>query len=193
MKLNLGCGRDLRPGYVNVDFRPISGVDQYYDLSKFPWPWADGSAEEILMLDFLEHFPYRQTYTILHECWRVLAPGGKLIVQVPDLEQCGRAALMLRPHDCNKCGYHFGGIHLKKEEHGCPECGQTHMQIARAAVQRLYGGQDYEGNFHHNAFMSEMLVEYLERSGFEDVEWLEVDHQRKNWNMMASATKGEIW
>ena len=27
MKLNIGCGKDIRPGFVNIDHNPGTGVD----------------------------------------------------------------------------------------------------------------------------------------------------------------------
>ena len=86
MKLNLGCGDDIKEGYLNVDFRKTHPSVQVQDLSKFPWPWADGFADEILMLDFLEHFPYAQTERILFECFRILKDDGEVVIQVPDAE-----------------------------------------------------------------------------------------------------------
>ena len=49
MKLNLGCGKDYRDGWVNVDFYDDSTCDIKHDLEIFPWPWEDDSVLEILI------------------------------------------------------------------------------------------------------------------------------------------------
>lgn len=199
MRLNLGCGPDLREGYVNVDARP--GADLVVDLSKFPWPWPDDSVEQILMLDFLEHFSYRKTDKILEECWRVLMPSSEIIIQVPDFEECAKAVLRAFPFDCNKCekqiigneGLHAGDpSHVAIAHDECPYCGHQRADSDDAALNRLYGGQDYEGNWHHTAFTKSRMRRYLERNGFVNFQDLEIVHQRINWNFKMSATKGML-
>ncbi len=54
-KLNLGCGKDIRKGYINIDFVKEKGVDIVYDLNKLPLPFKDNEFDEILMLNILEH------------------------------------------------------------------------------------------------------------------------------------------
>jgi ubiquinone/menaquinone biosynthesis C-methylase UbiE len=86
LKLNLGCGPDLRPGYLNVDdgsmfgFKYQPGV-QFWNLNVFPWPFESDSADEILMWHVLEHLP--ETARVLAEIKRVLKPGGLFWGQVP--------------------------------------------------------------------------------------------------------------
>jgi len=85
MRLNLGCGDNIVYGYVNHDAtRHRPEIDVAHDLRDLPWPWADDSAEEILLLDVLEHLP--DVVPIIDECWRVLKPGGALHISVPYYE-----------------------------------------------------------------------------------------------------------
>lgn len=84
MKLNLGAGGHLVPGYMSVD---IGGkVDQRLNLAEMPWPWADRSATEILASHVLEHFDRATGRVFLAECRRVLMPGGVLHLAVPDMD-----------------------------------------------------------------------------------------------------------
>ncbi len=85
MKLNLGCGQNKLPGYVNVDRYETFAPDRVCDLEAFPWPFADGSADEIVMNHVLEHLG-AQTETflgVMKELYRVLKPGGRLDIAVP--------------------------------------------------------------------------------------------------------------
>ena len=54
-KLNLGCGQDIRKGYVNLDFLKLRGVDVVHDLNKFPYPFDDDEFDEIYTSHVLEH------------------------------------------------------------------------------------------------------------------------------------------
>ncbi len=46
-------------------------------------PFGDGSFERVLVVDALHHFAHQQQ--AIHELTRVLAPGGLLVIQEPDL------------------------------------------------------------------------------------------------------------
>lgn len=190
MKLNLGCGDDIREGYLNVDFRKTHTSVWIADLSRFPWPFKDGEAEEILMLDFLEHFSYRKTSQILLECNRILLPEGELVIQVPDAPQLGRAISMTGEYFCNRCGGTMGGDPPKEQ---CESCGQSALDIADDAICRLFGGQDCQGNWHQAAFTPELLEFRCGHAGFVLVGYEEREHQEKNWNFKARFAKGDPW
>lgn len=193
MRLNLGCGDDIREGYTNVDFRQTHPSVLIADLSKFPWPFPDESAEEILMLDFLEHFPYSQTTQIILECHRVLGPDGKVTIQVPDADHLFRALTQSETYLCNSCGKTMYGLESGEYVERCPGCGQRDDDISYAAMKRLYGGQDYQGNFHHTCFTARMLDTLLYKNGFSVPLVQEKEHQYKNWNMKRTYSKGDIW
>ena len=80
VSLNLGCGRDVRPGWVNLDRAALAGVDVVHDLERVPLPFADGQFARICARDVLEHVDY---LPVLRELHRVLEPGGTLEIQVP--------------------------------------------------------------------------------------------------------------
>lgn len=83
MKLNLGCGREPSPGWIRVDILALPDIDVVHDLSEFPWPFKDESAEEIKAIDLLEHISPSKTIAFVQECHRILKPGGKLFIQSP--------------------------------------------------------------------------------------------------------------
>ena len=79
-KLNLGCGTDIKDGWVNLDSAALPGVDVVHDIEKLPLPFADSSVDEVLCQDILEHVEYAP---ILKDLYRVLTPGGVLHIRVP--------------------------------------------------------------------------------------------------------------
>jgi SAM-dependent methyltransferase len=78
--LNLGCGTDIRAGYVNLDRAPLPGVDVVHDLDKLPLPLADASFDHVEAKDVFEHVAY---IPLLREVHRILKPNGTLTIQVP--------------------------------------------------------------------------------------------------------------
>ncbi|MBX4210680.1 class I SAM-dependent methyltransferase, partial [Candidatus Parcubacteria bacterium] len=79
-KLNLGSGTDIRAGWVNLDSAKLPGVDVVHDIQKLPLPFKDGEFDIILCRDILQHVDYTP---ILKDLYRILRPGGKLIIRVP--------------------------------------------------------------------------------------------------------------
>lgn len=76
MKLNLCCGGNILDGFDNHDMD--------VDITK-PLPFADCSAEYILIEHGLEHVNCLQGFEFLKEAFRVLKPGGVLRICVPIL------------------------------------------------------------------------------------------------------------
>lgn len=79
-RLNVGCGRDVRRGWVNLDRAPLPGVDVVHDLDAGPLPFENDCFDEVLCRDVLEHVDLLAAMRELH---RVLRPGGRLRIRVP--------------------------------------------------------------------------------------------------------------
>jgi len=82
MRLNLGAGAYRIPGYLSVDQDDTHGPDWLLRVPPIPAP--DDSVAEIYAGHLLEHFEPDEADDLLAECRRVLVPGGKLGVVVPD-------------------------------------------------------------------------------------------------------------
>jgi SAM-dependent methyltransferase len=85
LKLDLGSGPRTKEGFLGVDYRDF-GQAIKADLTK-PWPWKDGSVEEIHCSHFLEHLDHNkhnpERVRFVNELYRVLVPGGKATIITP--------------------------------------------------------------------------------------------------------------
>jgi predicted SAM-dependent methyltransferase len=81
--LNLGCGADVREGWVNVDIDARHDPDLVHDLEATPWPLPSGTFDRVLMDNVIEHLDPPRRPDILAECHRVLRPMGDLIMRWP--------------------------------------------------------------------------------------------------------------
>ena len=88
IRLNLGCGDKILPGYVNVDVAPSRAgrpPDVLCDLRSLK-PFEDTSADEVLAVHVVEHFWRWEVVGVLREWARVLKPGASMILECPNLQ-----------------------------------------------------------------------------------------------------------
>lgn len=111
VKLDLGCGKNKKEGFIGVDSIAFDGVDVVMDLAQLkeglpewkilmppklgdslyqPWPWANDEVEEVHSSHSLEHLTASQRVHVLNELYRVMKVGAKCLITVPH-ESSGRA------------------------------------------------------------------------------------------------------
>src|ERR1044072_7664210 len=84
LRLNVGRGRDIRAGWINIDSAALPGVDIVHDLESLKTkalPLDESSAEEILLNHVLEHI--RDTLGLMQELHRVAKPDAKIRIYCP--------------------------------------------------------------------------------------------------------------
>lgn len=74
-----------KPGHVNIDKFDLSVADECADALDLPHP--DDSFEGVDAEQLLEHFDHIHCKYLLAELFRVLTPGGELVIETPDLER----------------------------------------------------------------------------------------------------------
>lgn len=83
-KLNVGCGRRIVEGWVNLDWQATPGVDIVADLNecgRTPLPLADDSIGEFLLSHVMEHIP--NVLPMMQELHRVARDGARMEIRVP--------------------------------------------------------------------------------------------------------------
>lgn len=190
MKLNIGSHNVKLEGFLNVDILELPGVDIVSDITKTPWifmakdqvvkdelgqgteAWdlsvKDNSVDEIMMVEVLEHISFHDTLKVLTEMHRVLKPGGKLHIQVPD---CGSMMEMYVRGEINPAIPHK------------PESVDQVLKLRNLTGGRVHprrwlmafcGAQKYGvPDIHKNIFTKEIMQDNLEESGFEKIDFKE--------------------
>ncbi len=80
-KLNLGCGMDIRKGYVNLDKSRHKGVDVVHDLDKYPWPFPSSYFDEVYGQDVIEHV--NDLFSAMQEIRRICKNNAIVRIIVP--------------------------------------------------------------------------------------------------------------
>lgn len=149
IKLNLGAGTKAIPGWINVDIRPLKGITVVSDLRTLPF--ATESVDLVYACHVLEHFGRHEYMDVLKEWYRVLKPGGKIRIAVPNFEKCVDWYL-----------------------NHCLEGDLTDV------LGLVVGGQKYPYDFHKMIFDPASLEKSLETTGFYDVgyyDWRDTVHK----------------
>ena len=80
-KLNIGCGSDIKKGYINLDKSKVKGVDVVHDIDKVPWPFKSNYFDEIFAQDVVEHT--KDLFKTMKEMHRICKKNAKVRIIVP--------------------------------------------------------------------------------------------------------------
>lgn len=142
-----GPGR-LGPDWMNMSATNLPSTDVVCVWGKTPIPFADDTFDIIHSSHCLEHVPWYKTVPALEECCRVLKPGGRLEIWVPDF------AYIVKCYHESKCGDQWRRYNLE----GDP------MKWVNG---RLFAySRENEQNFHQAAFDRPYLEQCFRQAGF---------------------------
>jgi predicted SAM-dependent methyltransferase len=146
MKINLGSGVRLFPGYTNVDLLDEKHVkhakgSKYVQADIRDLPFKDNTVDQAEMYSVIEHFPFRDVVDVLKEVYRVLKPEGKLIIKTDDFD-----------------GLAMDWIRMRMEP--------VNMEKYQNVMETVYGNQQHEGEFHKVCMTTDFLNWALVKAGF---------------------------
>ena len=83
LRLHLGCGLDIQPGYINIDHPKAILPDEVLRINfESHWlPFEDNSVIEIKAIHLLEHIT--NLIPLMNEFNRVMKRNGELIIETP--------------------------------------------------------------------------------------------------------------
>lgn len=110
----------------------------------------DGSVDVIYASHLLEHISHTHLVPVLEVWFKKLKPGGKLIINVPDMEWAARQILRF------ESGQILSGVYADFE-------GDRGLQTI------VYGSHAHEGEYHKACFTRMSLWELLDGVGYEKI------------------------
>lgn len=162
-KLEIGCGSNPTPGYLNTDFYVDSKnghfVDQQADARELPFP--DASFVEVLAFGVIEHFGRFEVPKVFSEAYRVLKPGGIFKFDVPDFDWFVHAYTSGKDI--------FTGMDL------------TPNRTEEWIMKSIFGGQDGPGQYHKWGWNERRIGDVIRESLFKSYvltgrQWRDPEH-----------------
>ncbi len=147
LRLHVGCGTEVLSGWVNIDTKPLPGVDEVLDVTAgLPFD----SAVTIYAEHFLEHLSLDQGLAFLAECRRALSDEGILRLSTPNLDW------VYATH------YHPGGGSENANGQALDDCFRLNRAFRGWGHQFLYNGPMLEAVLHASGFASVHFRRYGE-------------------------------
>jgi predicted SAM-dependent methyltransferase len=158
VKLELGSGFAPAEGFTHLDLNPNA---PFVDIVGSAYPLPDEVTaqewDEIRAVDVLEHLSYRDTPNVLAGWAKVLAPDGRLFVQLPDAETIMRWFVQSPRRLMHG---------LPKDLPQTPLAGATWRLLGgHADGERVEDGGDFRFNAHYALFSKVSLCDALADAG----------------------------
>lgn len=108
LKINLGSGqRPFDKSWVNVDVQDRWAPDVVADCRDLKI-FEDNTCEMVVLHQVYEHFGLGELDGCVRECYRILEPGGSLIITTPDLSELSKAWIKGKISDYIYCVNLYG-------------------------------------------------------------------------------------
>lgn len=80
-RLNFGCGKDIKKGYMNADIIRKNGIDASFDFNRFPYPLKTNTFDSVYSSNVIEHLD--NIPRVMKELHRIIKPNGVIRIIVP--------------------------------------------------------------------------------------------------------------
>jgi len=136
VKINIGCGPMVLDGWTNCDIQVSPKAPRppeiLCDVKSIPL--EDECADVVMALHLLEHFYQWEAPAVVQEWRRLLKPGGKLILELPNLEAACRNLLKGMKDQMSMWPLYGDPGH--KDPYMCPRWGYTPKTVTRFLKQQ---------------------------------------------------------
>lgn len=169
LMINIASGTDLKPPpWINLDVvawpKAERPPDVYWDGTKDELPFADGSVSTAYAGYLFLHIPPRHHQRLIADIYRVMKPGGRLIVGEVDMRIAMKRWLE-NPQDV-RCSEIIWG-----------EMGSEH------------GAEFEQYDSHRWGWTEDKLTAFLSAAGFKDMRRISIHHSDVWWEMTIEARK----
>lgn len=156
MKIHLGCGKNIKEGYVNID--AYVNYPRVEKLDIFNLPYKDETVDEILSEHLAEHIKFEDEEKFWRESFRILKKGGKLICETPDMEWLCHQFLEAKDdfkefYKKGHTDHYFGN-------------GRSIEHRWGMITTHFFGNQNGEGQFHFNGYTNDKFLKIANILGF---------------------------
>jgi hypothetical protein len=167
IRFNMGCGTTRLDGYLGVDKNSDRAE---FRMDVFDLEVPDECADEILGMHFIEHIPQHRALELLTGWLKTLKPGGKLVLETPDLAALCKDYLEQDGADQHMAAMAIFGAYIENSDD--PE-----IKEKGALSPHLWG------------YTPKSLTDLCTHVGFKDIQILPAQGQHPGKNFRLEATK----
>ena len=132
IKLHIGCGNIKKEEYINIDVRETSVTDRVCDVSNL-----DYEKESVDLIEGYHIFEHLHPIKALINWHKILKPGGKVIMEMPDVEEVIKQEYVKKKHSF------------------------------KSLLCHIYGAiETFDANLHKYGYSKETIREWFEKYGF---------------------------
>ncbi len=145
LKLNVGCGSKPLNGYTNIDVQ-TKAADINAECTDLPF--EKSTVDEIVSFHLIEHMDKVHAEKALVHWYNLLKPGGKIVIECPDLEEIIKKYLLTKNEELLYSIY--GRNRYKYDVHlwgYTKESISTLLSSIGFSNIKTMGGTDYHSKF----------------------------------------------
>ena len=178
VRLNIGCGGEPLPGYINIDSDDLNALRARYPSKNFDenlkihqcdifnMPYDDASVDEVRADSFIEHLSFIEEPKFFNEVVRILRDGGMFNFSTTNFEEIIK--LWVSADDEWKDFFRSDDEAIA-QEHWFGQNSYSSKNRWGYLTAMIFGSQNGEGQFHKNCYTVPKLKAIMKRLNFQDI------------------------